>query len=109
MRLGLIGGGPLGEGIAAAALNKGGVTPGAILGSDVGPHPRGPRARRPALPVGADTPRVPAEADIALLAVKPQEFGSVAKILQGHLNSRQTVISIMAGGRIEGTGSHLQH
>ena len=109
MRLGLIGGGLMGEAIVAAVLNKGVLTPADIVVSDVSPHRRDLLARQYGLAVSDDNARVAAEADIALLAVKPQEFGSVAKILQGHLNSRQTVVSIMAGVRIETLRKALDH
>jgi pyrroline-5-carboxylate reductase len=109
MRLGLIGGGLMGEAIVAAVLNKGVLTPADIVASDVSPHRRDLLARKYGLAVSDDNARVAAEADIALLAVKPQEFGSVAKVIQGHLNSRQTVVSIMAGVRIERLCSELNH
>jgi pyrroline-5-carboxylate reductase len=109
MRLGLIGGGLMGEAIVAAVLNKGVLAPADIVASDVSPHRRELLARQYGLAVSDDNARVAAEADIALLAVKPQEFGSVAKMIQGHLNSRQTVVSIMAGVRIERLCSELNH
>jgi pyrroline-5-carboxylate reductase len=109
MRLGLIGGGLMGEAIVAAVLNKKVLTPADIVASDVSPHRRDLLARQYGLTVSDDNARVAAEADIALLAVKPQEFGSVAKIIQGHLNSRQIVVSIMAGVRIERLCSTLNH
>jgi pyrroline-5-carboxylate reductase len=109
MRLGLIGGGLMGEAIVAAVLNKGVFSSGDILASDVRPERRELLASQYGLVTTDDNARVATEADIALLAVKPQEFGVVAKVIQGHLNSRQTVVSIMAGVRIERLCSELNH
>ena len=109
MRLGLIGGGLMGEAIVAAVLNKGVLSPADIVASDVSPERRDLLASRYGLATTDDNARVAAEADIALLAVKPQEFGSVAKVIRGQLNSRQTVVSIMAGVRIEQLCGSLNH
>jgi pyrroline-5-carboxylate reductase len=109
MRLGLIGGGLMGEAMVAAILNKGLLSPADIVASDVSPQRRDLLARQYGLAITEDNTRVAAEADIALLAVKPQEFKSVAKVIQGHLNSRQTVVSIMAGVRVEQICSALNH
>ena len=40
-------------------------------------------------------------ADLIVLAVKPQEFAAAAGELKGSLTAGQTVMSIMAGVRIE--------
>lgn len=109
MRLGLIGGGLMGEAIVAAVLNKGVLAAADIAASDVSPHRRDLLAREYGLAVSDDNARVAAEADIALLAVKPQEFGAVARRIEGHLDSRQTVVSIMAGVSIERLCSALNH
>ena len=108
-RLGLIGGGLMGEAIVAAILKKGVLSPAEIVASDIRPERRDLLARQYGLAITDDNARVAAEAEIAILAVKPQEFGSVAKVIQGHLNSRQTVVSIMAGVRIERLCSALNH
>ena len=109
VRLGLIGGGLMGEAIVAAVLKKGVLSPSDIVVSDLRPERRDLMARQYGLATTDDNARVAAESDIALLAVKPQEFGSVAKVIQGHLDSRQTVVSIMAGVRIERLCSTLDH
>lgn len=108
-RLGLIGGGLMGEAIVAAVLNKGVLSPADIVASDTSPQRRDLLARQYGLAITDDNARVADEADIALLAVKPQEFGSVAKVIQGHLNSGQTVVSIMAGIRLERLCSALDY
>jgi pyrroline-5-carboxylate reductase len=108
-RLGLIGGGLMGEAIVSAVLKKGVLSPADIVVSDIRPERRDLMARKYGLAITEDNARVAAESDIALLAVKPQEFGGVAKVIQGHLNSRQTVVSIMAGVRIERLCSTLNH
>src|SRR4030066_150129 len=109
MRRGLTGGGLSGEAMVAAVLNKGVLSPADIVASDVSPERRDLLASRYGLATTDDNARVASEADIALLAVKPQEFAGVAKVIQGHLNSRQTVVSIMAGVRAEQLGGPLNH
>lgn len=49
------------------------------------------------------------ESDIILLAVKPQQFESVAQSLSGAINTNSIVISIMAGVTITNISSKLQH
>lgn len=50
-----------------------------------------------------------AGADIVVLAVKPQQFDSVASGLEGLLNPEQTVLSIMAGVKMHSIGLKLNH
>jgi len=108
-QLGLIGAGLMGEAIVAAVLKKGLLSPADIVASDISPQRRDLLSRQYGLTVTDDNARLAAEADIALLAVKPQEFGTVAKAIQGHLNSGQTVVSIMAGVRLERLCSALDY
>ena len=109
MRLGLIGGGLMGEAIIAAVLHKGVFSAEDIVASDISPQRREVLSHQYGLATTEDNARLTAETDIALLAVKPQEFGSVAKVIQGHLNSGQTVLSIMAGVRLERLCSALDY
>jgi pyrroline-5-carboxylate reductase len=109
MRLGLIGSGLMGEAIIAAVLNKGVFSAEDIVASDISPQRREVLSRQYGLATTEDNARLAAETDIALLAVKPQEFDSVAKVIQGHLNSGQTVLSIMAGVRLERLCSALDY
>lgn len=109
MRFGLIGAGLMGEAIVAAALKNGVLTPADIVASDVNPQRRDVLSRQYGLAVTEDNARLVSEVDIALLAVKPQEFGSVASVIRGHLNSGQTILSIMAGVRLERLCSALDY
>jgi pyrroline-5-carboxylate reductase len=79
------------------------------VAGDISPQRRDLLAREYGLVTTDDNARIAAEADIALLAVKPQEFASVARVIQGHLNSGQTVVSIMAGVRVERLCSALDY
>ncbi len=99
----------MGEAIVAAILSKGALSAADIVASDINPQRRELLAKQYGLAITEDNARLAAEADIALLAVKPQEFGSVAKVIQGNLNSGQTVVSIMAGVRIERLCSELDY
>ena len=76
------------------------------MASDIRPERRDLLARKYGLAITEDNARVASESDIALLAVKPQEFAGVAKVIQGHLDY---VVSIMAGVRIERLCSTLNH
>ena len=48
-------------------------------------------------------------ADIVVLAVKPQQFDTVADSISGHLKAEQTVLSIMAGVKLHSIGLKLNH
>lgn len=41
------------------------------------------------------------EADVVMLAVKPQSFGSLKEVLKGYIKSEQIIVSIMAGVSID--------
>ena len=107
--MGLIGGGLMGEAIVAAVLNSGILSPSDIVASDISPQRRELLARQYGLAVTEDNAQVAAEAEMPLLAVKPQEFGSVARVIRGHLNANQTVVSIMAGVPLEQLCSALDY
>ena len=108
MKLGFVGGGLMGEAILAGALQKKLTSPSDIAVSEIVP------ARREHL---TSTYGVSAEesadealkADIVVLAVKPQEFGKAAGSLEGRMGSHQTVMSIMAGVRIETIKKAMGH
>ncbi len=109
MKLGLIGGGLMGEAIVAAVLRNGTLAASEILASDISPQRREVLSDQYDVATTDDNERLVKESEMTLLAVKPQEFPTVARHIQAHLNSRQTVVSIMAGVRIETIRKALSH
>ena len=109
MKLGLIGGGLMGEAIVAAVLRNGTLPASEIVASDISPQRRELLSREYGLTTTDDNEGLVKQVDLALLAVKPQEFPALARRIQGHLNSRQTVVSIMAAVRVEAIRKALDH
>lgn len=109
MKLGLIGCGFMGEAMLSATVAKGILRPGDIRVAEI----NGDRCATINGTYGVETTQDPAEAlegaDLALLAVKPQEFAAAAERLGGHLRREQTVISIMAGVPIDRIARALSH
>ena len=101
MRLGLIGGGAMGEAIVAALTAGGGVEAGQIAVADVIAERCAYLKERYGVRAAASNAAAAEAADYVLLAVKPQDFEMVATELKGGLSQRATVVSIMAGVKVE--------
>ncbi len=97
MRIGFLGGGYMGEALAAAFISSGLVESSDITVSDIAQVRRDHLASAYGLNVTEDNGVAVAGADIVVLAVKPQEFSNVAAGLKGKLEQGQTLLSIMAG------------
>jgi pyrroline-5-carboxylate reductase len=97
MRIGLIGGGFMGEAIVSALLREGLALPGDITVSDVAQARRDALASQYGVNVTSDNAQAANGADLIVLAVKPQELDGVAAGLKGGLAANQTVMTIMAG------------
>ncbi|MCH8162357.1 MAG: NAD(P)-binding domain-containing protein, partial [Chloroflexi bacterium] len=109
MRIGFIGGGYMGEALVSAFLKAGVVQPGDIVVSDVAEERRKQLSADYGVRTTADNAEAVSNADVVVLAVKPQEFSNVAAPLKGTLDSSQTVLSIMAGVSMERIASELGH
>ena len=109
MRIGLIGGGFMGEAIVAALLKEGVVEPGDATVSDVAEARRQHLSSTYGVAVTTDNRDAARDAEVVLLAVKPQEFAGVAAGLKGELQSDQTALSIMAGVPIARIAEGLGH
>ncbi len=109
MRIGFIGGGYMGEALVSAFLKAGVVQPGEIVVSDVAEGRRKQLADDYGVGITADNAEAVSNADVVVLAVKPQVFSEVVAPLKGTLNSSQTVLSIMAGVSMERIASQLGH
>jgi len=109
MRVGIIGAGVMAEAMIAGLLADRAVAPDRLLAS----HPR--RERREALaerhgihPVAANRDAL-ADADVVVLAVKPQMLVRVMRDLHGRLAPGQVVVSIVAGATLRTLATGLDH
>jgi pyrroline-5-carboxylate reductase len=109
MRIAFIGGGMMGEAMIAGVLSKQVVSPADIAVAEIVPERREYLAARHGVQVFAGALQAAADADVIVLAVKPQEFSLAGKELAGRLTASQTVMSIMAGVSIDSIHSILQH
>lgn len=109
MRVGLIGGGFMGEALVSALLKEGLAQPGEVTVSDVTEARRQHLASRYGIVATAKNAEVAQGADLVVLAVKPQEFPAVASDLRGRLDGVQTVLTIMAGVPSERVVEALGH
>ena len=109
MRIGLIGGGFMGEAIISALLKGGVVTPSDVTVSDIAEARRTHLTSTYKVTTTTDNAEAAKGADVVLLAVKPQEFAGVAAGLKGKLTAQQTALSIMAGVPIERIAEGLGH
>jgi len=57
----------------------------------------------------ADNLKSAQQADLVVLAVKPQDLGPVMGQLKGHLDSHQAALSIVAGAKMETLSNGLDH
>ena len=97
MRVGLIGGGVMAEAMIAGAIRGNVLRPDDVVVGEVVDDRRALLEQRYNVATTADNVEACRNAEMVVLAVKPQSFPSVAKGLAGRLNDRQTVLSIMAG------------
>jgi len=107
MKLAFIGGGVMGEAIIARVLSNGLAKPHDLTACDISLE----RRDHLAAAYGITTVETPAPAikgaNIALLAVKPQEFAAAARGIA--VKPEQTVMSIMAGVTIASIRAALKH
>ncbi len=108
-RIALIGSGNMGEAIIAGLVRNGIAQPQNILA--VGPRPeRGAdlQARFGIVP-GTDNVVAASQADVVILAVKPQKLGKVLETLRGKILSQALVLSIVAGASMQSIQEGLNH
>lgn len=107
MRLAFIGGGVMAEAIIAGILDSG-LDAQVVVGEPVKDR-RDTLTSRYKVKASAENADAVTGADMVVLAVKPQQFEAVASTLTGILDPSQTVISIMAGVKINSIGLKLNH
>ena len=109
MRVGLIGGGYMGEALVSALLKGGVAQADEVTVSDVAKARRQHLKSRYKVAVTTKNAEAAKGAALVVLAVKPQEFAGVASGLRGGLDDSQTVLSIMAGVPIARVVEELGH
>jgi pyrroline-5-carboxylate reductase len=109
MKIAFVGGGAMAEGIIGALLRAGEALPEDIAVGEPALERRQHLAGDYRVQVTADNQKAIADADIVVLAVKPNQFPTVAAGLKGKLKSDQTVMSIMAGVTLAKLQSELGH
>jgi pyrroline-5-carboxylate reductase len=90
----------MGEALLKAALSSGTLAPGDVSGAEVSESRRAYIGTTYGIKTAEAAEEALERADIALFAIKPQEFVSAATAI-GRLHADQTAVSIMAGVRIE--------
>ncbi|MGH7721698.1 MAG: pyrroline-5-carboxylate reductase [Candidatus Dormibacteria bacterium] len=109
VRLAVIGAGVMGEAVVAGLVDRRLIAASRVTCS----HPRAERcdalAAAHGVAVTPDNAAAARDADIVLLAVKPQMLGGVLAELRGSLRAEQLVVSIIAGASTKAIGGGLQH
>lgn len=108
MKLGLVGGGFMGEAMVRAVLRAGLAAPADIVVCEQIPDRRQFLAQQHGVNVTAELGDVAAGEGLLVLAVKPQDCGSLAPLGRA-LPPERTVVSIMAGVRLDTVRELLHH
>ena len=109
MKITFIGGGNMGEAIVAALLRKKVVTPDEINISDINPSRLDYLYERYGINTLSNNRTSIKEAEVVVMAVKPQVLPAVLDELRGHFKPSQLVLSIIAGVGIGKLRSGLNH
>jgi len=103
-RIGIIGGGNMGEAFIGALLNTGLARPDKIQVTDIRQERCRELASAYGIAAGQDNRRLFLESDIVIIAIKPQQIESLLEVIaprnSGDLTRRKLVISIAAGVRL---------
>jgi pyrroline-5-carboxylate reductase len=109
MRVGIVGAGVMAEAMIAGLLGDGRVVPEHLLAS----HPRGERRQQLAQRFGIapveSNGDAAVDADLVVVAVKPQMLTRVMPDLASVLRPEQLVLSIVAGARVDTLRRGLRH
>lgn len=108
MRIGFIGGGAMGEAIMRCLLARKLAAPLDMVVSDISPARREFLKSEHGVTTLTDNVAAARDADVVVLAVKPQHLGQIAGELRG-LDPGQLVLSIMAGITLSTLCSNLGH
>jgi len=108
MRIAFVGGGAMGEAMIRCLLAKKVVLPHDIVVSDVSQSRRELLSKEYGVDTVADNRKAVPNADLIVLAVKPQNLPHVMEELRG-LSPEQAVLSIIAGGTLSSLCQGLNH
>ena len=108
MRIAFIGGGAMGEAMVKCLLTKKVVSSQEIVVSDISPLRRELLSREYRVSTFADNKKAVANADLIILAVKPQNLVEVMEEIKG-LALEQLVLSIVAGATLSSLCQGLNH
>lgn len=109
MKLGIIGGGVMGEAFVAGLTSRGIAPAAAIAVSDIREDRLCELAGRYGITVTTDNAECVRGRDVVILAVKPQSLPEVYADLRGRLEPNQLVLSIVAGARLAQLSLGLDH
>jgi pyrroline-5-carboxylate reductase len=99
MNIGFIGAGKMAEAMITGLIDKHFAVPGEILASDVSQNRLDALRDQYGIAVTTVNAEVPAQANLCVLAVKPQQLDEVLRDLAPHLTPEHLVLSIAAGKR----------
>ena len=109
MKITFIGGGNMGEAMLSAILNKGLAQPPDITVSDISESRRLDLKQKYGVVTVAENRIAVANADTIVLAIKPQNLADIMNGISGLFQSKQLVLSIVAGARIDTLCRGLNH
>lgn len=109
MKIAFIGGGNMAEAMISAIVEKGLSFPESVTVSDIKEERQQHLKRKYGVNVTGDNRSAAANAEVVILAIKPQNLTEVLSELSGQLKPTQLVLSIIAGARINAIASGLKH
>ena len=109
MRLAFIGGGTMAAAILGGLLDAGLAAPAAVVIGEPVARRREYLADKYGITADEDNLQVTRDADLVVLAIKPQDLPAVFEQLGGKLNAGQSVLSIIAGAKLSTLAEGLQH
>ena len=109
MRLAFIGGGTMAEAILGGLLDAGLAAPAAVAIGEPVARRREYLTDKYGITADGDNRKVIRDADLVVLAIKPQDLPAVFEQLGGKLNDKQSVLSIIAGAKLSTLAEGLQH
>ena len=108
-KIAFIGPGVMAEAMIAGLISQKVVSPGSIFASGPSAARVGELGERHAIETGTDNAAAVEDADVVVLAVKPQRLDFVMKDLRGSIKSSALVVSIVAGATIDKISAGLDH
>jgi len=109
MRIGFIGGGVMAEAMISGILARGVARTSDLAACDVLPERRAHLSQKYGIQVTEENRAVLGNADVVVLAVKPQTLPAVFRDLKGQAQPSQTYLSIVAGATIDTLARGLVH